>query len=97
MRLCHILPEYFIVYEGISCGISATWCFYINAVNNNYTGVAVMVAWPASVSINLFLYDFNQLKMLGLGPHLFVKVPRTGDSEVTFSVFESSCHLLLPV
>jgi len=34
---------------------------------------------------------------LGLGPHLFVKVPRPGDSEVTFAVFESSCHLLLPV
>jgi len=24
--------------------------------------------------------------------HLFVKVPRLGDSEVTFLVFESSCH-----
>jgi len=33
----------------------------------------------------------------GLGSHLFVKVPRPGDSEVTFVVFESSCHLLLPV
>jgi len=33
--------------------------------------------------------------LLGLGTHLFVKVPRPGDSEVTFSVFESSCHLLL--
>jgi len=32
-----------------------------------------------------------------LGTHLFVKVPRPGDSEDTFSVFESSCHLLLPV
>jgi len=29
--------------------------------------------------------------------HLFVKVPRPGDSEVTFSVIESSCYLLLPV
>jgi len=30
--------------------------------------------------------------------HLFVKyVPRPGNSEATFSVFESSCHLLLPV
>jgi len=28
--------------------------------------------------------------------HLFVKVPRPGDSEVTFSVMESSCHFLLP-
>jgi len=31
--------------------------------------------------------------LLGLGTHLFVKVPRPGDNEVTFSVFESSCHL----
>jgi len=30
----------------------------------------------------------------GLSTHLFVKVPRRGDSEETFSVFESSCHLL---
>jgi len=29
--------------------------------------------------------------------YLFVMVPRPGDSEVNFSVFESSCHLLLPV
>jgi len=28
---------------------------------------------------------------------LFVKVPRPGDSEVTFAIFTSSCHLLLPV
>jgi len=35
--------------------------------------------------------------LVGLGTHLFVKVPRPGDSEGTFSVFESSCHLLLPV
>jgi len=34
-------------------------------------------------------------QILGLGTHLFVQVPRPGDSEVTFSVFESSCHLLL--
>jgi len=35
--------------------------------------------------------------MIGLGTHLFVKVPRPGDSEVTSSAFESSCHMLLPV
>jgi len=29
--------------------------------------------------------------------HLFVKVSRPRDSEDTFSIFESSCHLLLPV
>jgi len=34
---------------------------------------------------------------LRLGTHLFVKVPRPGNNEVTFSVFESSCNLLLPV
>jgi len=33
--------------------------------------------------------------MIGLGTHLFVKVHRPGDSEVTFLVFKSSCHLLL--
>jgi len=31
----------------------------------------------------------------GLGTHLFVKVPRPGDSEGTPSVIESSFHLLL--
>jgi len=31
--------------------------------------------------------------VLGLGPHLFVKIPRPGDSEVTFAVFESSLFL----
>jgi len=29
--------------------------------------------------------------------HLFVKVLRPEDSEVTFSIFESSYHMLLPV
>jgi len=33
----------------------------------------------------------------GLVTHLFVKVPRPGDSEETFSVFQLRCHLLLPV
>jgi len=33
---------------------------------------------------------------LGTGTHLFVKVPQPGDNKVTFSVFESSCYLLLP-
>jgi len=32
-----------------------------------------------------------------LGPHLFVKVPRPRDSEVTFAFFKSNCYLLLPV
>jgi len=32
---------------------------------------------------------------LGLGTHLFVKVPQPRDSEVPFSVFESSCQKAL--
>jgi len=32
-----------------------------------------------------------------IGTQLIVKVPRPGDSEEIFSVFVSSCHLLLPV
>jgi len=39
------------------------------------------------------IFYFSQ----GLGTHLFVKVPQPGDSEGPFSVFESTCHLLLPV
>jgi len=40
----------------------------------------------------------NQTRfIISLGTLLFVKVPRPGDSEVTFTVFESNCHLLLPV
>jgi len=34
---------------------------------------------------------------IGLGTHLYVESPWPGDSKVTFSVFEKSCHLLLPV
>jgi len=43
------------------------------------------------------LHWLPQVKFLSLGPHLFLKVLRPGDSEVTFSVFKSSCPLLLPV
>jgi len=42
--------------------------------------------------LNLFL-----IKLLILLAHLFVKLPRPGDSEVTFSVFDSNCHLLLTI
>jgi len=36
-------------------------------------------------------------QFVGLGIHLFVTVSGPGDNEGTFSVFESSCYLLLPV
>jgi len=45
-----------------------------------------MLKWPVAFRI-----------LTGLGAYLCVKVPRPGDSKRTFSVFESSCHLLLPV
>jgi len=43
----------------------------------------------------VFFVFFRKNDRLGLGTHLFVKVTRPGDSEVTFSAFESSCHLSL--
>jgi len=39
----------------------------------------------------------QRIFVVGLGTHLFAMVPRPGDSEVTFSVFESSYDILLPV
>jgi len=42
-------------------------------------------------------WNIFSFQVIGLVTLLFVKVPRPGDSKVTFSVFESSCHLLLPV
>jgi len=48
--------------------------------------------------IKLFFMTHSEMMNLGLGTPLFVnKVPRPEDSEGTFSVFESSCHLFLPV
>jgi len=44
--------------------------------------------------LKLILYQSFQNHRLGLGTHLFVKVHRPGDSKETFSVFESSYHLL---
>jgi len=57
-----------------------------------------MLACLRKTSIKiLFVSSFSLYTSLGLGTHLFDKVPRPGDSAVTFEVFESSCHLLLPV
>jgi len=40
---------------------------------------------------NFFALLINQhSNLIGLGAHLFVKVPRPGDSEGTFSVLKSS-------
>jgi len=49
------------------------------------------------VNIAFHVYYTSPKYVTSLGTHLFVEVLRPGDSEVTFSVFESSCHLLLPV
>jgi len=49
------------------------------------------------IDYQIIILDFTRYCTKGLGPHLFVKVPRLGDSEGIFAVFESSCHMLLPV
>jgi len=43
------------------------------------------------------LINLCQNLCLALDTHLFVKIPQPVESEVTFSVFKLSCHLLLPV
>jgi len=48
----------------------------------------------AAFTLNSFDDQERKACTIGLGTHLFVKVPRPGDCEGTFSVFESSCHLL---
>jgi len=52
--------------------------------------VISLVPYPRSKDIKIELAGCSPHTPLGLGTHLFVKVPRPGDSEVTFSVFESS-------
>jgi len=68
--------------------------------------VLVCFVYIENIFVCCFLFHLNLLSResdvmldlgLDLGAHLFVKVPRPGDSEVTFSVIESSYHLLLPV
>jgi len=54
---------------------------------------APIVVWEPSIS----KYSNYFSLFSALGTHLFVMVPRPGDNEGTFSVFKSSCHLLLPV
>jgi len=43
------------------------------------------------------MQEGSKYRFLGLSTHLFVKVSQRGDSEMTFSVFESSYHLLLSI
>jgi len=38
--------------------------------------------------MKIFVTRYN-VQLLGLGTHLFVKIPRPGDSEGTFSILES--------
>jgi len=64
----------------------------------NYLKYFQRTTIAGSTAVLIPYEDHDQLLIkLGLGTHYFVKVPRPGDSEVIFSIFESSCHLLLPV
>jgi len=66
-------------------------------VNKNLRCLTITLHDPRRIIMHCKLKKFCHSLSLSLGTHLFVKVPRTGDSKVTFSVFKSSCHLLLPV
>jgi len=52
---------------------------------------------PKNTISDFWRFTYAILLRLGLGTNLIIKVPRPGDSKGTFLVFESSCHLLLPV
>jgi len=65
----------------------------INKVSKKVYFTILAVIFPEFGFINLSLLFMWYLP----NTHLFVKVPLPGDNEETFSVVESSCHLLLPV
>jgi len=60
----------------------------------------LVATWALSKVLKGFLY-FDWLDTVGINnlqlARLFAKLPWPGDSEVTFSIFESSCNLLLPI
>jgi len=68
--------------------------------NQNLVFMRIMSKDNDPIFASMYLshdYLSNISSGISTGTHLFVKVHRPGDSEVTFSVFELSCHLLLPV
>jgi len=72
--------------------------------NSNHTNFTFTQFNSIEIHLVYLLHAYTvqtnlHLKLLGLGTHNFVKVPRPRDSEGQgpFSVFESSCHLLLPI
>jgi len=48
-------------------------------------------------SLQCFIYELLFMYRNLVLAHLFVKATRLGESEMTFLVFASSCHLFLPV
>jgi len=52
---------------------------------------------PLATPLRLLLFFSLIKKYFVCFARLFAKLPRPADSEVTIAVFESSCHLLLPV
>jgi len=59
----------------------------------------LVIRYSQKTHILLFVFDALWWEstfdiFLGLGTHLFVKIPRPGDSEVTFSVFQSIFNFL---
>jgi len=70
----------------------------INVMVKKIYSYFVITAMHESISLLVKVRtQHSKPSEVGLGTDLFVMVPRPGDSEVTFSVFKSSCRLLLPV
>jgi len=42
----------------------------------------------------IYITEASQHSHLGLGTHLFIKVPQPEDSKGTFVIFKTSCNLL---
>jgi len=61
---------------------------YLKLINNKIEIKKLSAVFETTLNVNFNILQFARL---------FAKVPRPGDSEVTFSVFVSSCHLLLLV
>jgi len=50
-----------------------------------------------AVTMKAKVENFTEDGWVAIFAYLFSKFPQPGDSKVAFAVFNSSCHLLLPI
>jgi len=97
------------LFEFYSFGFVSSkwmWNLYCTPIVSNYLSAARLVSTQqccVKVVSTIFYFEIgsqpsegakqNTHKNYLVLAHLFVKVPRAGDSEGIFSIFESSCHL----